>query len=207
VEVLRMDQTDNSPRQPTAVPQAPAQPPDSTIQLAQSGDTLTVLIPPNGFRGMTRAMLSFSILWNVFIAIFITVLVLAATGVLKSKQQGNPVVGALFMIPFVAVGIGTMLGAINSARRRTVLLVTADSIIFTQKGLFGEKEKQWPRASLLAVAAGPSGAKINEQPVLELQLQWTKGKHFGLLAGRPEPELQWLAAELRRRLLPPTAAQ
>ena len=50
------------------------------------------------------------------------------------------------------------------------------------------------------ICVGPSGMAVNDRPVLQLQLIWNAGKPFGLLTGRPEPELYWLASELRRRL-------
>ena len=41
---------------------------------------------------------------------------------------------------------------------------------------------------------------MNERPVLELQVRPREGAQVGLLAGRDEEELHWIATRLRRAL-------
>jgi hypothetical protein len=56
------------------------------------------------------------------------------------------------------------------------------------------------REDIADIRAGPSGREVNDRPVLELQVHPRKGKKVGLLAGRNEEELRWMAAQLRRAL-------
>ena len=42
--------------------------------------------------------------------------------------------------------------------------------------------------------------EVNSVPIPELHIQPVQGKRYGLLAGRDEAELRWLAARLRPAL-------
>jgi hypothetical protein len=44
---------------------------------------------------------------------------------------------------------------------------------------------------------------VNNVPIIELQIHPRAGKTAGFFAGRDEPELRWLATELRRALAVP----
>jgi len=44
---------------------------------------------------------------------------------------------------------------------------------------------------------------VNNRPVIELQVHPRVGKKVGLLAGRDETELRWMATQLRRALKVP----
>ena len=47
--------------------------------------------------------------------------------------------------------------------------------------------------------------KVNNQPVIELQIHPRGAKKVGILAGRDEAELRWIASTLRRASNLPTA--
>jgi hypothetical protein len=47
---------------------------------------------------------------------------------------------------------------------------------------------------------GPSGTEVNDRPVLELQIQGPAQKLHGMLVGRNERELVWIATMLRQAL-------
>jgi hypothetical protein len=44
---------------------------------------------------------------------------------------------------------------------------------------------------------GPSGMKVNNRDVMELQVMLTSGKKLGLLSQRTDDELAWMASLLR----------
>ena len=69
-----------------------------------------------------------------------------------------------------------------------------------QSGPFGTKQRDWAAEQIAKLFAGPSGMEVNEAPVLELQIVGSDSKKFGLLAGRSDDELKWMAAELRAAL-------
>ena len=58
----------------------------------------------------------------------------------------------------------------------------------------------------MTIVTGPSSMAVNNVPVPELQVYSADGV-FGVLAGHPTEELEWMATLLRRRLgivRPPT---
>jgi hypothetical protein len=101
---------------------------------------------------------------------------------------------------FLLVGIGLLLGAINMGRRRAALAVTSGHLMVIQTGLFGAKQHDWPAGEIEKICTGPSGMEVNKVPVLELQIYGTESRKFGLLAGRSDEELEWMASELRTAL-------
>jgi hypothetical protein len=113
-------------------------------------------------------------------------------------------VAALWIIPLILAlfwmaAIGFLLGAINMGLRRAALAVTGGSLLVIQTGIFGSKRRQWEPGDVEAIACGPSGLEVNSVPVLELQIHDGGGK-FGLLSGRSDAELEWIASELRQAL-------
>jgi len=189
---------DHDPRDAETT-EVPPQPADSKIQMVQTADTLTVVIPPAGIRGSLRGVMAFAIVWLAFCTFMtgMAIVSLIRPDLVKAEAGSNLWFGLLFMIPFWAVGVGVLLGAIHASRRRAVLLVTPESVVFTQTGPLGRKEKQWPRAQVLTVATGPSNVEVNDQSVPQLQLTFRTLQPYGLLNGRSQPELDWLAALLR----------
>ncbi len=95
--------------------------------------------------------------------------------------------------------------SLSLARRRATLTCASRALTVEQQGLFGKKVRQWRPGEIAAVRAGPSGMAVNNQPLFELQLHPANGRKVGLLTGRPEPELRWLASELRQALGVPAA--
>jgi hypothetical protein len=81
-----------------------------------------------------------------------------------------------------------------------VLAEVGEQLMVMQSGPLGSKRWEWPREKVARIAVGPSGMAVNDVPVLELQIHAKAGKKMGLLAGRDEAELHWLATRLRRAL-------
>jgi hypothetical protein len=72
------------------------------------------------------------------------------------------------------------------------------------KNLFGTKQLEWRRDEIAAIRADTSGMEVNNRPVIELQIHPLSGKKVGLLAGRKEEELRWMATRVGRALNVPT---
>ena len=107
----------------------------------------------------------------------------------------------LFILLFVAIGIATFLAAIQLAFRKAVVLATRDALVVTQKGPVRNREFEWTRDQLLAIRRDLSGTKINDRPLSELRIDFKDpakdSAHKGFFDGRDEPELDWLASNLR----------
>jgi len=85
-------------------------------------------------------------------------------------------------------------------RRRAALAVVGGRLYVLRVGLFHTARGEWARDELADVRVGPCSAKVNDKPVLELQILPKKGAKFALLVGRSEVELQWMAAILKQAL-------
>ena len=57
------------------------------------------------------------------------------------------------------------------------------------------------RAEIAAIRVAPSGVKVNNRDIIELQIHLADGRpKLGLLSERKDDELEWVAAVLRRTL-------
>lgn len=175
---------------PQEVTPPPPQPTDSRATLLQTPDSTTLILPPTGFTGTLRASLGFSIVWNLFISIFIGVILFTDA----------PKTMLLFTVPFVAIGVGIFLFTFQAARAKTVFVATPSTLVFTQTGPLRSSESAWPTSSLASVHVGPSGTAVNDKPLLQLQIQPKSGAYKGVLTGRSTLELEWIAATLRTTL-------
>lgn len=185
----------SEPHDEDEVDSTPVQPGGSRIEIRRFDDGVSIEVPPAGLWRGSGGLFGFSLLCNGF-------LTLLTTAVLRSVFGGNPQDQVSWtVVPFLAifwsVGIGILLGSIQMGRRHAGLAVAGGTLMVLQTGLFGKKQREWPLADILAIRAGPTGMTVNHQPVLELQIYDTHGGKLGLLAGRAEEELRWLAHELR----------
>jgi hypothetical protein len=176
-----------------------AQPVGSQIIVERFADGLTIQVPPAGlFRG-TQGLFIFALVWNV-VVVAISAVVLASLPVQKVKPDDSIWIPPAFMSIFLLVGIGMLLGSINMGRRRAALAVSGGTLMVIQTGLFGSKQRSWQADDVKAIGVHSSGMKVNDKPVLELQVFDKHARKFGLLAGRSNDELWWLAQELRGAL-------
>jgi hypothetical protein len=141
--------------------------------------------------------------WNGIIGV-VTMEMLSAFFAAGNANMGK----GLWFLPLIlsifwAVGIGLLLAALNMGRRKAAIAVTGGTLMVIQSGLFGTKQRDWPPGEVEAVRAGPSGMTVNDKPVLELQIFDGGANKFGLLAGRSDEELEWMAHELREALQVP----
>jgi hypothetical protein len=175
------------------------QPVGSQIIVERFADGVTIQVPPAGlFRG-TQGLFVFALLWNI-VVVAISAVVLGALLDPNVKPDNSIWIPPAFMSIFLLVGIGMLLGSINMGRRRAALAVTGGTLMVIQTGLFGSKQRNWQAGDVKAIGVHSSGMKVNDKPVLELQISDKHAKKFGLLAGRGNDELWWLAQELRNAL-------
>lgn len=171
----------------------PEQPAESKITLLRTGESLTFMVPATGFRSPTPFFfVMFSLFWNG-----ITFCVGAGFVVaLISEPSLENLLALGFISIFVAVGVGMALAAVQTARRKAVLLATRESLVFTQTGPIRSMEHHWAPGEIRRIRVGNSGTKVNNRPLQQLQV-FGKDAHEGLLTGREPEELEWMAAQLR----------
>jgi hypothetical protein len=172
------------------------------IHVVESPDGVTVTVPAAGLWRGTRGLFPFSLLWCAFTVVFTVVLSFA-----DAFENVGAWAAVLVLVAFWAAGLGMVLFAFNMGRRQAAFAVVQDTLLVLQTGPLGIQRREWRRGEVADVRTGPSGIEVNDMPVLELQIVPRAGKRVGLLAGRDEAELQWLATLLRRSLSLPAASE
>lgn len=193
---------DASPKPPEQLPHAP-RPQDTDIQIAHSSDGLTITIPAAGVRAGAKGLFSLAIFWLV-------ITIASTVAAFFSKTSNMNWVGWLALAAFNGAGVIMLLSAVNMGVRVTIIDVAHDALLISRRGVRGGRSWTRPRSEIESIRVGHSGAEINKQPILELQVRWLKqpkragealsSRKLGLLAERREAELLWIAAELRAAL-------
>jgi hypothetical protein len=178
----------------------PPQPADSVSTIERRPNGITIDVPPVGIWKGSRGLMFFAIVWNGFISIFITFAVLGLTGAIEMEGDGPLWLLPIFLIPFVAVGIGTLLAAINMGRRRATIATADDLMMIVRHSIFGKKTKEWSGGDLDEICVGSSGMEVNDVPIQELQIHPGDGTKFGCLSQLDDEELRWIAGELNQAL-------
>ena len=189
VDVTHRNPADDDVLQPPA---------GSRVRVSTGGSRLQLSIPPAGLWRGSLGFIWFPLVWCGFIAVL--TLVFLFHGV---KQNGREVSALPFLLVFWSIGLGLLAVAVNLGKRSAELVVEGRQLRVTTKGLFGTKERRWDRDEIAAIRADRSNMEVNDRPVIELQIQPRTGKKTGLLAGRNEQELRWLATRLRQALQVP----
>ena len=136
----------------------PAQPIGSDVTVDRRPDGIRLSVPPVGIWKGSKGLLLFSLVWNAMIMVFVVVIILASVGVLDDGDGDPPTwVGLLFLLPFLAVGIAMLLGAINIGRRRAIIATKGQTLFVLRESIFGTTQKEWRAENLDEVRRGPSG--------------------------------------------------
>ncbi len=170
-------------------------PADTRIQRQEIPGGFTFIVPARGVVQGSNGLFAFSLFWCGFMTVFTAFMVV-------SLFDGNPPEGpiwgvGLFIGSFWLVGIGMLLAAINMGRRQAALAVSGNVLKTIQSGLFGVSRQEWLLDDLQTITVGPSGIEVNDVPVMQLHIVPCTGKKVGLLTGRDDDELAWIATHLR----------
>lgn len=192
---MQHEPIDESPRhqEETPIPQ----PPGSTVRLEIRPGEMTIEIPPAGLVHGTRGLFFFAMLWCGFMVVF------SAIWIPAWLFGSTDWFVAFFVLPFWAVGVGLLLGAINMGRRHTIIDIVGDALLITRKGIFGVKQDETIAEDIERIHVGPSGMAINNTPINHLRIERRSAAVIGLLTERQDAELRWIAYELRQALRVP----
>lgn len=185
------------------------QPTDSQIEVEHFEDGLNVRIPPAGVWKGSGGLFLFSLLWNGVISFIAVAAMSAAMGALPNNNLPNTDLWGLLcgFGLFGAIGVGMFCAALNMGLRRAAIAIAGDALMVIQTGPFGTKRREWLLSEVREISAGPSGMKVNNQDILELQIYDQQAGKYGLLAGRDHAELVWLASLLQATLRKVTIAE
>jgi hypothetical protein len=178
------------------------QPVPSPILAAWFSGGVLLHVPPVGLlnKGPGRFLFWFSFPWLGF-----ALIILAACLALCGDQRPSALIagaagGLMLLVLPLGVGVTCLLAGIHLARRQAILAVAEGRLLIIQVGPFGGKRVEWGGEEIATIGIGQSGMKVQDVPVIELQVQPINGKRFGILAERDRTELNWLATTLRREL-------
>lgn len=182
------------PRPAPAKARPLGQPTGSDAVARKHVGSLVVELPPRGLLRGNGFFLAFVVVWNVlvgfFVAVFVPEFVAGQVKVQGVPEWVAPWAGPLFLLPFVAVGIGSLVGAAYNARRSATVAVHGGSLTLRETTLFGTTETRWPAGGVRAVHAGGlvPGMVIAADPPVRV------------LTYRPTDEVAWLAGLVRKEL-------
>lgn len=181
------------------------QPSTSKAVLTYQEQGLTFDIPPTGWLRGSKGIGLFALLWNGFILVFISLMLFSMINGVGSTSNPQPLLMLLFMLPFVAVGIGMAAFAAHLGKSRSRLVIVGsgqDAVLafFRDSPVLKSRELSWTTEQLSHICVGDSIMSVNDQPIQELQIHPKQGKKIGLLAQLDDDELRWIAYELRNQL-------
>jgi hypothetical protein len=165
----------------------------SRIEAKPGSNGLTLEIPPAGLRRGSKGLFTMGVIWCLFMAVF-------TFGWSRAGKASVPLGVWGFIAVFWLIGLTMLTSALNMARRRATFAAENGGLKIEQNGLFGAKAWQWRPGEIAAIRVGESGMRVNNVPVLELQVHPVQGRKKGFFGGRDEAELRWLASQLRRTL-------
>lgn len=189
-------------------PEKAIEPPAETkVLFTRQPHGLTFDIPPTGWLKGTKGLGCFTILWNGFILFFVGAILLAmlnpSSGESNNSGQADPWM-ILFILPFVAIGIGMALLTTHLGKSRSRLVVVGtglESVVAFNRisPVRKPRELTWAASELTHIRVDDSNMSVNDKPVQELQIHPKQGKKVGLLAQLDDEELKWIAYELRQQ--------
>jgi hypothetical protein len=177
-----------------------AQPENTKVVLTRAGDKIAVALPRGGFRGAGCFFTFFSLIWNgITWPIFIANLL----GLVKTQNssgnmvaQGFDVFVALFLIPFILVGLVTFCAALYCIYGEVTLAMDREQVLF-QRQVFGWKwERTYPLADITDIRL-TEAYKQNDEPVYGVGIHLSS-KRMPLTFGSnlSDEEKNWLVGEL-----------
>ncbi len=168
------------------------QPAGSKIRLEPINRGISLTVPPLGIWKGSSGMMFMALFW------------LTITGVVTAAMVASgdaPWFTFLFISVFWVIGIGLIYGAIRMGSRRAIIDVVYETLLVSESAIgSGTKQHEWAADELRSIHMGSSGMKVNNKPVMQLQIQPTQGDKLGLFTGRDREELRWLATTLRQAL-------
>jgi len=181
-----------------APPAAPAQPAGSLVKVSTANGGLQLDIPSRGFWKESYGLVLFGCLWSAMTGVF----TVASCVHHDAHARGDFSLPGLvaFLGLFWAVGLSMCLFGVHLGTRKWSIVANQDGLSARIESALRSRTLQWKRGEILGLRVGDSSVEVNHRRLRELQVQPVGGKHRGLLAGRDEAELAWMASLLRHTL-------
>ncbi|MEM8782676.1 MAG: hypothetical protein AAGE65_07430 [Planctomycetota bacterium] len=205
---------------PPAEETIPDQPAFSKITVEDSGQRTIYDVPPRGLIRGSHGLWFFALFWNAITWFFVW-----AAFIGDVEWEGGEAPPWYFIGPFLSVFVivglivAYLAARMGTRRARFEIDRATDppTLRLTDRHWLGHTVIDLHPGDLTAVRVAFSGMESNDRPVQHLKLHVTprvaenlpkrfrKKREIGLFVERKEPELQWLAARLRKDLKVPAA--
>ena len=168
-------------------------PDDSQIEVVEESDSKVYRIPERPLMKGSGGLFLFSVMWNsILVIITMCFFFLGGNGM---DWGAVPVI-----LIFWAIGIGFLVGSIYMARQSALIGVKDGLLFIERKTIFGTKWTEFAAEEIESVEMAYANMEINNVRVMNLRIQAADQKPVSMLAHLSNPELQWLAHQLRRSL-------
>jgi hypothetical protein len=173
------------------------QPADSRAVVEKHPDGVTITLPAMGIWRSSGGVIFVGLLFAI-VGGALTVGALMPMFRANPKPFGSEIFVGLI---FLCIGVGAMIGTIHAGLKKCVLAVVGNRFLTFETGPFGSRRREFTRDELLDIDCGPSNVTVNKRRLPQLRI-WMLGRTppVGMLTGRDEIELQWIATVLRHSL-------
>ena len=160
-------------------------------QIEHTATGVRVFVPAQGFRGGAS-------LWCLGIIIAVFASIFEAVNILEVLSGNHRAwISIILASPFLITGLAMMVRAWTLGQRTALLTVDPDGLSIDRHSPFRDERNHFSRHIIDEVRVGPSGMKVNDTPVMELQV-WVKGeKALGMLSQCTAEQCQEIAVALR----------
>lgn len=173
---------------------APVKPAWSDIKEARDGDAVTIIVPPSpvlrGGSGRSTVGMLVRVVSGAIVGMAIVALIFG-NGISSAWTW----MGMLFGVPAMR-GWFALLGE-RFGRRETYFDVLDGTLLVSRKRYLDVVQHEWDRSEIIDVRCDASDIKIGDELLPQLQIMARDGQVVGLLTGRDEDELDWLAWRIR----------
>lgn len=164
---------------------------ESSIRYSETDEGILIRVPP---RGLLRGSHGLVILGGLFALVGI----IASVGLAHTALNGDPEawVGVLIMQVFLLTGVAMFLGGWNMGTRRATLEIDGEGLHIQRNSIFGNKLEHFSPDHIDDVRVAPSGMKVNDRDVMELQIHARGRKALGMLSQFPVEDCERIAQVL-----------
>jgi hypothetical protein len=190
------------PVRQTGPPEAESavKPADAEVTADAQCGGLRLVVPPLGLRRAPKGPFLFGL-------VLVSVSTVASLLAVTVRPPASDLWGVIFfggvMLLFWAVGLFVLVQVLRAAYSETWLSVRGGFLALTREDLFGAVRRRWRWDEIKDIEIGPCVTLPKEKgrpPIPEVQIHFKAGGSFGILAGRDECELRWVADALRKAL-------
>lgn len=163
-------------------------PPHTKVKIIEQSDALAIDAPSPGLIRGSHGLFVFSLVWIIFSLLWCGVVVVRGGAEWGAMGAG---------LVFVVLGVVCLGWSVRMGCQRVMMAIDSETILIRRLGGRQVREEKYARADLMAVRCGPSGLKVNNRPIMELQFHFRNCPTVRCGSYLSDSEVRWLAAKLQ----------